>query len=177
MRYGIIVVLVFVGVGCGIDSADVPSGLGKEGMLVLFQKEKRMEVWQGAGGKWSVHRSYSISFVEEWPLGVFDLRQVEGGVWIHWSNGFYRRKGRVDPQAQRILAEKPANLLSLLEAAEAEWLKNWMMGREDVKAVVCPNDGRREGGFVPCMNCPRWTPELLGELEGWLGVGKVQVDE
>jgi len=101
------------------------------------------------------------------PTGIFEVLQKDSSFNLYLPGLFYKEKLEKHPinKAQWNLHQENIDLSGLLEVAGKAYILDQMDGVKINRALIFPNDARKDQGLRACFACPHWMAENYGKLE------------
>ena len=136
--------------------------------FLLFKAEQSFEIWKNEEPIPPKHLfTLNIEGVELLPMGIFEVLQKDSSFNLHLPGLFYKEKLEKHPinKEQWNLHQENIDLSSLLEVEGKTYLLAQMDGVKINRALIFPNDARKDQGLRACFACPHWMAENYGKLE------------
>jgi hypothetical protein len=178
--FAFILIITSLGWHCTIDTgkeaANVPTivagTLLSKAYLVVFKKEKKIEIWEdSAGVKNKFVHYYYIKHNPDMPVGVFQMTNLgeKEGISFDFPGDFYLRKAAADKidikERLFIQTAYTSSISAVVSNADFHALQSTLLPYRFVTLLVFPNDARKTGVLDACFRCPAWMVEMYGDLE------------
>jgi len=130
--------------------------------FLLFKAEQRFEVWKNEELIPPKHLfTLKIEDAKLLPTGIFEVLQKDSSFNLYLPGLFYKEKLEKHPinKAQWNLHQENIDLSGLLEVAGKAYILDQMDGVKINRALIFPNDARKDQGLRACFACPHWMAE------------------
>lgn len=136
--------------------------------FLLFKAERRLELWKNEEPTPLKHLfSLKIKDSAALPIGIFEVLPQDSSFNLQLPGLFYEEKLKkhlIDRQ-QWNLQEKNIDLSHLVAEEGKAYLLDQLAGVSVNRALIFPNDARKDQQLRACFACPHWMAENYGKLE------------